>query len=88
MAAEPASGKSLEGDVESQLAGLRPAFQADGADLRLLGVTGGQVSIELVVTDETCLDCIVAPPMLAAMVEDSLLSRVGGVTSVVVHDPR
>lgn len=59
---------------------IRPALQADGGDIVLLGVDGGTVSLQLV---GACGGCPMATLTLTAGVERILKDRVPGVTEVV-----
>jgi Fe-S cluster biogenesis protein NfuA len=59
---------------------IRPALQADGGDIVLLGVDGGTVSLQLV---GACGGCPMAALTLTAGVERILKDRVPGVTEVV-----
>jgi Fe-S cluster biogenesis protein NfuA len=58
---------------------LRPALQADGGDVILLGVEGGTVHLELV---GACGGCPMATLTLTAGIERILRDRVPGVTDV------
>ena len=58
---------------------VRPALQADGGDLILLGVEGGRVNLQLV---GACGGCPMATMTLTAGVERILKDRVPGVTEV------
>jgi Fe-S cluster biogenesis protein NfuA len=64
------------GEVENALDAVRRAFRADGADLVVQTVSGGHAVIELVTNEQTCLDCIVPPPMLQQLVSRALKSTV------------
>ncbi|MCU0282056.1 MAG: NifU family protein [Acidimicrobiia bacterium] len=59
---------------------IRPALQADGGDIVLLGVEGGTVNLQLV---GACGGCPMATITLTAGVERILKDRVPGVTEVV-----
>ena len=59
---------------------IRPALQADGGDIVLLGVDGGTVNLQLV---GACGGCPMATLTLTAGVERILNDRVPGVTEVV-----
>ena len=58
---------------------IRPALQADGGDIVLLGVDGGTVNLQLV---GACGGCPMATLTLTAGVERILKDRVPGVTEV------
>lgn len=70
------------------LEGLREGFQADGADLELVSVEGPRARVRLVVTDQTCQECIVPPPLLQQILEAQLRQACPELTSVEVEDPR
>jgi Fe-S cluster biogenesis protein NfuA len=76
-------------DSASQaLDGLRGGFNADGADLVVESATESRVVVRLVVTDETCTDCIVSNGMLNYLVLNAIAEQWPGVTQVDVLDPR
>ena len=73
-----------EGDIdmaklEETLDYIRPAVQADGGDLVLLGADGGKVSIQMV---GACGGCPLSMMTLKAGIERILMDRVPGVTEV------
>ena len=59
---------------------IRPALQADGGDLILLGVDDGTVNLQLV---GACGGCPMSTMTLTAGIERILRDRVPGVTDVV-----
>lgn len=65
--------------LESTLEYMRPALQADGGDLILLGTNGGKVTLQLV---GACGGCPLSTMTLTAGIERILLDRVPGVTEV------
>lgn len=58
---------------------IRPALQADGGDLILLGVDGGAVNLQLV---GACGGCPMSTMTLTAGIERILFDRVPGITEV------
>lgn len=58
---------------------IRPALQADGGDLILLGVEDGTVNLQLV---GACGGCPMSTMTLTAGIERILVDRVPGVTAV------
>lgn len=58
---------------------IRPALQADGGDLVLLGVDGGTVNLQLV---GACGGCPLSTMTLKAGIERILTDRVPGVEEV------
>ncbi len=59
---------------------IRPALQADGGDMFLLGVEGGTVTLQLV---GACGGCPMASLTLTAGIERILRDRVPGVTEII-----
>jgi len=73
-----------EGDIdmaklEETLEYIRPAVQADGGDLVLLGAEGGTVNIQMV---GACGGCPLSMMTLKAGIERILTDRVPGVVEV------
>lgn len=58
---------------------IRPALQADGGDLVLLGVDDGTVNLQLV---GACGGCPMSTMTLTAGIERILMDRVPGITAV------
>ncbi len=77
--AAPASEIDLE-TLNATLEYIRPALQADGGDMILLGVEGGRVNLQLV---GACGGCPMSTMTLTAGIERILRDRVEGVTEVV-----
>ena len=71
-------------DVRAVLELIRPSLQADGGDVKLIGVNDeGVVTVEL---QGACKGCPMSQLTLANGVERILKERVPGVTSVVPAD--
>ncbi len=68
------------GTLEATLEYIRPALQADGGDLILLGVDEGTVNLQLV---GACGGCPMSTMTLTAGIERILRDRVPGVKDVV-----
>ncbi len=66
--------------LEETLEYIRPALQADGGDLILLGTSGGKVNLQLV---GACGGCPMSTMTLTAGIERILRDRVPGVEEVV-----
>jgi Fe-S cluster biogenesis protein NfuA len=65
--------------LETTLEYIRPALQADGGDLVLLGAEDGKVTLQLV---GACGGCPLSTMTLTAGIERILRDRVPGVTTV------
>lgn len=84
-AADPAATavgeSSIDADIlQETLEYIRPALQADGGDLVLLGTNQGKVTLQLV---GACGGCPMSTMTLTAGIERILMDRVPGVTEVV-----
>jgi Fe-S cluster biogenesis protein NfuA len=77
---EPGSEIIDRAQLEETLEYIRPALQADGGDLILLGTQGGKVTLQLV---GACGGCPLSTMTLTAGIERILQDRVPGVTEVV-----
>ena len=66
--------------LEETLEYIRPALQADGGDLILLGTQAGRVTLQLV---GACGGCPMSTMTLTAGIERIIRSRVPGVEEVV-----
>ncbi len=83
-ASAPASDSALTASVEERVTRIielmRPAIQADGGDLELVGVTdGGEVIIRL---HGACVGCPSSPLTLRTGIERNLRTHVPEVRSV------
>lgn len=66
--------------LEATLEYIRPALQADGGDMILLGTNGGTVNLQLV---GACGGCPISETTVTAGIERILKDRVPGVTEVI-----
>jgi Fe-S cluster biogenesis protein NfuA len=73
-------GKTMKEKVEAALARIRPALQADGGDVELLGVKEGVVSVRLI---GACGGCPMSTMTLKNGIERILKQEVPEVKSVV-----
>lgn len=78
----PPDGESdIDGEIlDETLEYIRPALQADGGDLILMGTRGGTVTLQLV---GACGGCPMSTMTLTAGIERILIDKVPGVTEVV-----
>ena len=75
--------------VESALEPLRTGLNADGADLQVSAErVADEVVVSLVVTPDTCEECIVAPNLMETMVKSAVSQAVPELTNVRFYDPR
>jgi Fe-S cluster biogenesis protein NfuA len=78
---DTAAGEQVDLDLlDATLEYIRPALQADGGDLILLGVEEGRVNLQLV---GACGGCPMSTMTLTAGIERILRDRVPGVSEVV-----
>ncbi len=69
-------------ELEATLEYIRPALQADGGDLILVGVEGGRVTLQMV---GACGGCPLSTMTLQAGIERILTDRVSGVKEVIAR---
>ena len=78
--AAPASDSQVDMDALLEtIEYIRPALQADGGDLVLLGVDGGTINLQMV---GACGGCPMSMMTLKAGIERIMFDRVAGVTEV------
>lgn len=77
---DPAESPIDQDALAETLEYIRPALQADGGDLILLGTQGSRVSLQLV---GACGGCPMSTMTLTAGIERILADRVPGVEEVV-----
>jgi len=82
------SAPSAEASVRGAIDGLRSAFQADGADLDVRAVEGDTATVELVLSPDACLECIVSASVLTGILTSAVQKAGVGVTKVELVDPR
>jgi Fe-S cluster biogenesis protein NfuA len=71
-----------EAVVESALAKVRPARDADGFDLNLRSVTDGAVEVVLAARPDACMDCLVPDEMLVQIIETAIRAEGDGLAGV------
>jgi len=74
--------------VAEALAPLRAGFEADGADLAVESASPELVVVRLVLTTDTCDDCIVPTQMLERLISTTLRKRFPDMGDLEVVDPR
>ena len=68
--------------AKSALEKLRPALQADGADLVMEDVNEGVVTVRLVIGPKTCRECLLSPDELQQVIEAALIEDVPSIQKV------
>lgn len=66
--------------VEESINGIRPYLLADGGDIRVLGVKGGTLKIELL---GACRSCSMSPMTMKAGVEEAVKKSVPEIHNVI-----
>jgi hypothetical protein len=74
--------------MSSALDEYRQMLKPDDADLELVGVQDGTVSVRLRLGAEACAECVLPREMLETLLLDGLRRHDGAITAVVVDDPR
>lgn len=75
--------------VERALAEPRALVRADGGDLTLAAIDAeGHVTLDLVLADASCAECVLPTDLLQRMTLSMLRAVEPGITGVTIHDPR
>lgn len=74
--------------IEAQLDAVRPLVTGDGADLSLVTVDAGNVTLLLSVQETHCLECVMPKELLSSLILADLQSKLPDVTDVILIDPR
>ena len=67
---------------------LADALRADGADLVVRDADSQHITIELVVTDDACAECILPKDVLEVTIERTIGRSLGSTARVNLVDPR
>jgi len=88
--APPEQNRAVDkvGAIAAALKELRSGFNADGADLEVVSATADSATVRLVVTPETCMECIVPKSALQQIVERSVREACPEVRNIELIDPR
>lgn len=62
----------MENHILEVLESFRKTLQLDGADLQVSSVGNEKLVLELVIKDETCLDCIVPKTVMSTIIINEL----------------
>ncbi|WP_019153097.1 NifU family protein [Robertmurraya massiliosenegalensis] len=65
----------MKEEILEALEMFRKTLQADGADLQVRNVDSENITMELVIQDETCLDCIVSKSIMSNIIESQLKKK-------------
>jgi Fe-S cluster biogenesis protein NfuA len=76
----------VEETVQAILEGLRPAFQANGADLELREITADSVRVHILFGPDACRECILPPESLEPTITNILTAQLGHQINVVVEE--
>ncbi len=74
--------------IETVLNKMRIGLNQDGGDLVLKNWANGTVELDLVLSENACLHCIVDSRMMIANLEHRLKKVLSNVNRVVINDPR
>jgi hypothetical protein len=76
--------------IASAVAELSRMLRADGGDLVLVSADSkiDRITLQLVLDDVSCEECVLPPDQLFETVQQSLARRVPGEFELVIDDPR
>lgn len=77
----------LKERVDSGLAPLRTGLNADGADLQITSSGLTDIEVSLILTDETCQECIVPKDVMKTIITN-IVAQVSPDIDVTYIDPR
>lgn len=87
-AIENSTHLNLKQAAEEVLRTFRPGFQTDGYDIIVTSAEEDKVTLELVLTPEACLDCIMPKDYLENVFSDGIEKKTKKSTKVTLNDPR
>lgn len=82
------SDQPLRDQLSAGLQDIRESLQADHADLEVLGLQGTVARVRLLITPETCQECIMPRDFLEDIMLMSIKDTMPQVTKVELEDPR
>ena len=74
--------------IEPALDEARALVQADGGDMKLTGIDGSTLNIELILEGASCAECVMPREFLEQIVLDMVQQKVSAVSAVTIDDPR
>ena len=74
--------------IEPALDEARALVQADGGDMKLTGIDGSTLNIELILEGASCAECVMPRDFLEQIVLDMLKQKIPAVSAVSIDDPR
>jgi Fe-S cluster biogenesis protein NfuA len=77
-----------EATITPALDEARALVQADGGDMKLSGIDGGTVSLELILEGASCAECVMPREFLEQIVLDMIQQKSRDVSVVKIDDPR
>jgi hypothetical protein len=77
----------IEERLTTALAPLRESLQADGADLKVTKVSGNELELRIIATDETCIDCLMPEEIIERIVKKKLEDEGASFTQIKLSYP-
>ncbi|MCF8565552.1 NifU family protein [Alicyclobacillus tolerans] len=78
----------MEQSINEALQHFRPGLEADGADVKLKRIDGMDVYLQLVLTPECCMECLLPKEVLEPIFRKAIIDRTGHDVNVFLEDPR
>jgi hypothetical protein len=75
-------------DLETAIRSVRQPLSADGADLDIVGERDGTVTLQLVLDNVECIECILPKAHLETIILKQIQKYRPSIHSVVLEDPR
>jgi Fe-S cluster biogenesis protein NfuA len=77
-----------EATITPALDEARALVQADGGDMKLRGIDGDTLKIDLVLEGASCAECVMPREFLEQIVLDMVKQKAPAVAAVSIDDPR
>jgi Fe-S cluster biogenesis protein NfuA len=77
-----------EATITPALDEARSLVQADGGDMRLRGIDGATVNLDLILEGASCAECVMPREFLEQIVLDMIKQKEPAVAAVSIDDPR
>lgn len=74
--------------LETALGSVRALIEADGGGLDVVTYAEGTATLQLVLADAECADCVMPRAFLETVALDMVKSEMPSLKSIVINDPR
>ncbi len=86
--ADLASADITEASLNAALRKVRQLLQADGGDIAIAQISGGQVRLDLILDNSDCPECVLPADALEPIAFEMMSAELPQLSSVQISDPR